>query len=494
MPNRTIINTIHRRSLKKPRWQFVERRVLLLPAWTRIVAIGFALAVTASFAVAAVTDEELPRDLGTRRSGTDWPEFLGPTQDGKSTEKGVRSPWPKTGPKIVWKRELGVGYAAPVISRGRLFQFSRFGDKARLTAMRSETGEELWRFEYDTDYKDMLGYNNGPRCCPVVDGPRVYIYGAEGMLHCVRAVDGKLIWKVDTVKQFGVVQNFFGVGSTPIIEGDLLIAQVGGSPPGSPDTYSGRVRGNGSGIVAFNKFTGKLRYKTTDELASYASPVLATIGDRRWCFVFARGSLVGFEPSTGKVDFQYPWRSRKLESVNASNPVVRGNEVFISETYGPGSSLLKVRPGGYDVVWKDDERKRDKAMQTHWNTCVEHEGYLYGSSGRHRANAELRCIEWKTGKVMWSEPGLERSSLLYVDEHLIAISEGGILRLLRATPKKYDVVSEVMLTEKVEAPPPLGTRSRPLILYPAWAAPVLSHGLLYVRGKGRLVCLDVEKD
>ena len=108
----------------------------------------------------------------------------------------------------------------------------------------------------------------------------------------------------------------------------------------------GRVdlaEGNGTGIVAFDKLTGKVKYKITDELASYASLKLATIDMRRWCFAFCRGGLVGFEPATGKVDFEYPWRARILESVNASMPVVVGREVFISETYGPGSTLLHAR-------------------------------------------------------------------------------------------------------------------------------------------------------
>src|SRR5207302_3004997 len=128
------------------------------------------------------------------------------------------------------------------------------------------------------------------------------------------------------------------------------------------------LRGNGSGLVAFDKYTGRVRYQVTDELASYASPKLATIGGRRWCFLFARGGLVGLDPSTGKVDFRYPWRAPVLESVNASNPVVAGQRVFISECYGPGGALLEVHPGGYREVWTDANRGRDKRMQCHWMT------------------------------------------------------------------------------------------------------------------------------
>jgi outer membrane protein assembly factor BamB len=355
--------------------------------------------------------------------------------------------------------------------------------------MESETGKELWHFDYESDYQDYYGYEAGPRCSPVVDDDRVYLFGSEGMLHCLDVRDGTVVWKIDTAAKFNVVQNFFGVGSTPVVEADLLIAQIGGSPAANKNLPPGRlelVRGNGCGIVAFDKHTGEVKYQITDELASYASPVLATIHGRRWGFVFARGGLVGFEPATGKVDFHYPWRAKDLESVNASNPVVVEDLVFISETYGPGSSLIRVRPGGYDVVWSDPPHIRAaKSMQTHWNTPIHHEGYLYGCSGRHRDNAELRCIELATGKVQWSEPGLTRSSLLYADGHFVCLSEFGDLILLRANPAKYDEVARIRLEDPASG--------RDLLQYPCWAAPILSHGLLYVRGKDRLVCLKLVK-
>ena len=439
-------------------------------------------------------------DLRTRRTGDDWPQFLGPTGDSKSRETGIRTDWPAEGPPLVWQKRVGDGYGMPTISRGRLFQCARFNDQMRLACMKSETGEVLWNFDYASDYQDLYGYDNGPRCSPVVDDDRVYMFGVEGLLHCLRVTDGKLLWKLDTAKEFGVIQNFFGVGSTPVIEGDLLLAQIGGSPAESKDAPPGQldlVKPNGSGVVAFDKHTGKVKYKLGDELASYAGPVLATIGDRRWCFVFARGGLLAFNPRSGQLDFHYPWRASVLESVNASNPVVIGDRVFISECYGPGSSLLRVRPGGYEVVWSDKDRRRDKSMQTHWNTPVHHEGYLYGSSGRHSENAELRSIELATGKVMWSQPELGRSSLLYVDGHFVCLTEYGLVLLVKATPDKFDVVAQTILPAKEGALAGGEELSRPLrgpprlLQYPAWAAPILSHGLLYLRGKDRLVCLEL---
>ncbi len=426
--------------------------------------------------------------------GGDWPAFLGPTGDSKSAETGIITPWPLKGLKIVWQRPLRESYGIGSVAEGKYYQFDREGNQSKLYALNAKTGELLWEFAYPTNYSDFYGYNGGPRCSPVVDGDRVYLYGAEGILHCLDAKQGKLIWKVDTVVKFGVVQNFFGVGSTPVIEGDLLIAVVGGSPDESQNLGPGaldRVEGNGSGVVAFDKHTGEVKYQVSDELASYAVPRLTTIKGRRWGFVFARGGLIGFEPTTGNIDFHYPWRAEILESVNASTPVVVDDEVFISETYGPGSSLLKVRPGGYDIVWKDDERRRNKAMQTHWNTAVYHEGYLYGSSGRHEYNADLRCIEWKTGKVMWSQPELTRCSLLYVDGHFVCLSEDGVLRLLRATPVKYDLVSEWKPVAAREGDNLFGFGPHSLLKPPAWAAPILSHGLMYVRGDDRLLCVEL---
>jgi outer membrane protein assembly factor BamB len=408
--------------------------------------------------------------------GVDWPGFLGPDGNSTSPEKGIIAPWPKEGLRVVWQQRVGIGYAMPSINRGRLYQFDRHARQARLSCENSRTGELLWKFEYPTDYVDMYGYDGGPRCCPVVDDSHVYIYGAEGMLHCLETATGNLVWKVDTLAEFGVVPNFFGVGSTPVVEGDLLIVQVGGSPKTEATAPMLDQAGNGSGIVAFDKLTGKVRYKIIAELASYASPVLVTVAGRRWCFVFARGGLVGFEPRSGKVDFHFPWRARTLESVNGANPVVVDDKVFISETYGPGSALLRVKPGGYEVLWTDEDKPRKKSMQCHWSTPIYHDDYLYGCSGRHTANGELRCIELATGKIMWSQPGLTRTSLLMVDGHFVCLAEDGMLLLIRVNPERYEEVSRAQM---------------PQLQYPCWAAPILAHGLLYVRGKDWLVCMEL---
>jgi hypothetical protein len=183
---------------------------------------------------------------------SDWPGFLGPHRNGKSDEHGLPTTWPPKGPPVVWQKTVGTGYSAPAISNGKLFQFSRVKDSSRLSCFSAETGAELWTCDYPTNFEDMLGYNNGPRATPVVDGPNVYTFGAEGILQCVRISDGHPMWRIDTTKQFNVVKNFFGVGSTPLVWNDLLFVSVGGSPPGGPtNVYAadGKVESSGSRLI-----------------------------------------------------------------------------------------------------------------------------------------------------------------------------------------------------------------------------------------------------
>jgi outer membrane protein assembly factor BamB len=423
------------------------------------------------------------KSLPQKSGGTDWPCFLGPDHNSASKEKGIVAPWPDSGLRVVWYEKAGQGYAAPSVSGKTLFLFDRDGKDARLRALDRKTGEAFWSFKYPTNYEDDFGYSNGPRCCPVIDGDRVYLHGAEGMFHCLAVDTGKEIWKVDTMQEFNVKPNFFGVGSAPLVEEDLLIVQIGGSSPDDDDKPSGTA------IVAFDKLTGKVKYKLGDEFASYSSPVAAPIGDRRWCFVLARGGLIAFDPKTGTQDFHFPWRAPILASVNASNPVIVDDKVFISEAYGPGSALLKVKPGDYELLWSD-KRKREAGMKAHWVTPVYCNGYLYGDSGYRTPDADLRCLEFATGKIMWQTDDFGHSSLLMVDGHLICLTERGELRLLKVNPEKYDEVSRMIVREPGKDGN-FNPKGRRLLEYPCWAAPVLAQGLLYVRGRDYIVCLEL---
>ena len=427
--------------------------------------------------------------IGTRGSGEDWPAFLGPRGDGTSAETGVDPKLWKPHPPIKWTMKLGVSYGGPTIAKGRLLQFDRFGDAERLTCFNAETAEQLWRSETTVEYEDLYGYNNGPRCSPIVDGDFIYTYGVSGQLTCWQLLNGKKLWQKDTLKEYGVVQNFFGVASTPYVHKDLLLVMIGGSPPASQLVAAGRldqVKPNGSAVVAFNKLTGQEVYRVGKDLASYVSMTVRELNGKPTGLAFLRSGLLAWEPESGKELFQFPWRAKSMESVNAALPVTQGNQLLISEAYEIGSSLLAVTGGKPKTVWQDSGSLRKLAFRAHWSTPIWVGDYLYGCSGRNQPDADFRCIRMSDGKLQWSERRHERSSVLMVDGHLIVLGEYGRLELVKTNPEKFDVVASVNLNQ-ISDP----TDKQSLLEYPCWAAPVLSHGLLYVRGADRLVCMEL---
>ncbi len=426
--------------------------------------------------------------IGTRTVGIDWPRMLGPTADSRSPEKGILTDWTNGKPRIVWSRPLGIGYGNCVVANGRAFQFDRFGDVERLWCLNAETGEEIWKWESPVEYEDMYGYNNGPRASAVVDNDRVYVYGVAGLLACLDVFGGRERWKADLNQAYGVVQNFFGVGSTPCIFEDKVIVIVGGSPARSQSIPGGRldrVEANGTAIVAFDKLSGKELYRVGNYLAGYSAPIIATMHGKPYGLAFVREGLMIFDPSNGRETTFFPWRATIMESVNAAWPVVTGNKILISETYEKGSVLLDFDGVRLKPIWTDPKLQRNQAMRAHWATPVLHDGFLFGCSGRNEPDADLRCVKLDDGSVQWTHRNRDRTSCLLVDGHLIVLGEHGLLQLLRLNSEKYDVVGEVDLGS-LTAPDQL-----PWLESPTWAPPVLSHGLLYLRGARRLVCLEL---
>ncbi len=438
--------------------------------------------------VAAAVNEPA-ENLWTRRTGEDWPAFLGPRGDGTSTETGVDPQLWKPHPPLLWSMPLGISYGGPTLVAGRLLQFDRFGQAERLTCCNAETGQELWRRESQVDYEDMYGYNNGPRCSPVVSDDLVYTYGVAGQLTCCRLSDGKTVWQKDTLADYGVVQNFFGIASTPYAFDNLLLVMIGGSPEASrrlPAGQLGGVKPNGTAIVAFDKATGREAYRLGDELASYSSLAVRDIAGKPTALAFLRGGLLAWDPATGQELFNFPWRASSLESVNAASPITLGDKILLSEAYEIGSALLEVKDQQPTVVWRDSGPLRQHAFRAHWSTPVLAGDFLFGSSGRNQPDSDFRCIRISDGELRWSDRRHERSSVLLVDGCLVVLGEYGRLELMRANETKLDVVARVELNEMKDA-----KDNQPLIDYPCWAAPVLSHGLLYVRGNRRLLCFEL---
>ena len=452
------------------------------------------------------------------RPGEDWGGFLGPTGNGRSSLADMAVPWPAGGPRVAWHCEVGEGYCAPAVALGRAVVFDRTGDKIRVRCLEAESGRPIWEQSYPTAYADTFGYDGGPRAAPVIAGDRLLTYDPEGRLECRSLADGTSLWRVDTAAEYHVVQNFFGVGAAPLVVAcgteRLVVVQVGGSRPGSRPPAPERldlVKGLDSGLVAFDLATGRERWRSSGQLASYSGPVLAEIGGRELVLAWMRDDFLAVDPATGGILHAFRWRADELFSAVAASPVAAGNEVLLSETYGPGSVLLDLGgkgpggkgPGGQGlggqglggtptVLRQDPAGSRpSQALRAHWGTPVHRDGHVYGSSGRNAGDAILVCADWKTGGITWSEPGLGRASVALVGsragDHLVVLGEFGDLVLVKADPARYEEVSRARPIAAAEPP----DRGGELLAPPCWAAPVVAHGYLYVRGKGRLVCLDL---
>jgi outer membrane protein assembly factor BamB len=387
----------------------------------------------------------------------DWPQFLGPTRNGVSTETGLAQTWPKDGPPLVWEKEIGSGFSGPAIAGNRLILFHRQDDKEIVQCLDAATGKERWKFDYNTGYKDDIRHeDDGPRATPLIAGTHVYTFGAEGRLHCLELATGKKVWDRALNDDYQVKKGYFGVGTSPVLEGDLLLINVGGKD---------------AGIVALNKYTGKEAWKATKDEASYSSPVLATIDGVRHALFFTRAGIVSLDPANGKVRFSKRFRSRMDASVNAAAPVVVGNQVFFSACYGTGAILLTVRKDGFDEVWKSDE-----IMSNHYGTSIYHKGHLYGFDGRQESGAQLRCVEWKTGKVKWTKEGFGCGSMILADSKLIILGEKGDLILAEANPDEYREKARAAVLGK-----------------PCRAQIALANGRLYARDPKKLVCWNLKK-
>jgi outer membrane protein assembly factor BamB len=463
----------------------MTRRSLLQALAVQVLAAGSA------FGQAQLRQK--PKPLSKGAVTHDWTSFLGPSHNGLSTETKLSRTLP---PPLVWEFPKGTGYSSPAVAGDRLVFMHRVRNEEIVECLDSETGSSRWQFKYGTAFEDRYGYNNGPRASPVIDladAPgmaRVYTVGAEGTLHCLELASGKMVWKHDLRVDYRVPQDFFGTASTPLLEGRLLIVNVGA--PGGPC------------VVAFDKTAGREVWRAGKQWGpSYASPVPGVVQGKRRVFVFAggesdppTGGLLSIEPETGRVDFEFPWRSRSYESVNASCPVVFDNKVFVSASYRTGSALVEVRPDfTHRVVWTTRE------LGLHFNTAIHRDGYLYAFDGRNEPDASLVCVDASNGKVVWRETpewmetldarggreqllGTYRGSLLAVDGQFLCLGELGHLLWLELTPSGYKQLSRAWLFAARES----------------WVLPVLSRGLLYVAQNTRdtlhgtsprLMCYDL---
>ena len=414
-------------------------RTRFLPVWVLVVA------VSARGGIAA----------------TDWPQFLGPTRNGVYGGVDVCEGWSTNGPPVVWQRAVGHGFSGLVVADRKLVLFHRLTNNETVECLDARTGSPIWSFAYPTGYQDEFGFDDGPRATPSIAGARVFTFGAEGKLHCLDLGSGKKLWSVDVKTDFQAANGFFGMACSPFVEGDAVLLNIGGA--------------NGAGIVAFDKTDGKLLWRASNDEASYSSPVAATIGGQRYALFFTRNGFIAIDPVGGNIRFQYPWHSRNRTSVNAASPLIVGDNIFLSASYGTGAILLHLQAQGIEKVWSGDD-----LLSNHYATSVEHNGFLYGIHGRtdpgFSPRPKLRCVDVSKRSVGWETDSIGAATITRAGDHLLILTEKGELIDVPATPEGFRPKCRAQV-----------------LTSPVRAFPALADGFFYARSKDQLVCLDLGK-
>ncbi len=398
---------------------------------------------------------------------TEWPQWRGPNRDGVSDEVGLLKEWSSDGPKMVWKVSLGEGFSGISVSQERVYTMFSKGNDEFIVCLDATNGAEIWRFRSDKNYHEGQG-GNGPRATPTIDGDLLYTISAHGKLYALNAASGQEIWSHDLQQKFGSKMPRWGFSTSPLVEGELLLIEVGGKGERS--------------IVAFNKNSGDVVWSSHKDKLGYSSPIAITVKGVRQIICFTGTKLVSISPTDGTIYWQYPWKTGY--DVNAATPVfIPPDKVFISSGYDKGAAVLQMRV----FVSPDNDRAatdqikenqgtirikeiwKNRKMKNQFATSVLHENYLYGFD-----NSILKCIEANTGEEQWKSRGFGKGTVILADGHLIILSDRGKLGLAEATPTGY--------IEKASTKVMGGL---------CWTVPTLADGKLYVRNETEMVCVDI---
>ncbi len=376
-------------------------------------------------------------------AGVDWYRWRGPDLNGISKETGWQAQWPAGGPKQLWRASVGTGFASFSVSQGRVYTMGNTKDTDTTFCLDARTGKEIWHHSYPC----LLDPNNcegGPCATPTVADGRSYTFSRKGDLFCLDAADGTVIWSKNLNKELGLEVPRWGCASSVLVEGDLALENMG------------------SAGVALDRKSGKVVWVSGKSAGAYATPVPLTIGGDQCLAILARQTLVAVKTATGQEAWSYPWQTSY--DVNAADPIVAGDKIFICSGYNHGGALLKLGGATPEKVWEN------KNMRNHFDSCVLWQGHLYGPD-----DSGLRCLAFETGDLKWTYGEFRKGSLMVADGKLVGLSERGELIIAEPSPAAFKPISRVqILTGK------------------CWTMPVLSNGHIYCRNAvGDVVCVDV---
>ena len=396
--------------------------------------------------------------LASTVTAGDWPQILGPNRTGIAAGDEKLLPEWRRDPAVVWKRPVGTGYAGPVVAGERLILFHRIDTDEVVECLNARTGQPLWKQSYGTTFRPQVGGGDGPLCTPAIIGDKVVTFGAQGVLSCYDLARGTPLWQRETHREFAAQEGYFGAGSTPIVVEEMVVVNVGGT------------RKN-SGLVGFSLATGETKWQQTTEQGSYSAPTVVSLEGSPRVIAVTRLKCVGLDPATGAQWFDFRFGARG-PTVNGASPIVLpSGELFVTSSYGVGSTLGHLSPLGCEPVYSGDE-----ILATQYATPIAWQKVLFAIDGRDDIPpSDLKCVDPIKRKTLWSTQGFGYGTLLLADNKLLALKTDGELVMVEANTERYVELGRTRLFD---------TTTR--------ALPALSRGLLFARDEQTLKCVNLK--
>ncbi len=380
-----------------------------------------------------------------------WTDFRGPHRDGLYTETAIRTDWPANGLEPLWSQPVGGGYASFVIAGGRAFTIEQRRNEEVVAAYDLDTGIEIWTHTWSAHFRETMG-GPGPRATPTWHDGRLYALGATGRFVSLDAATGKIVWERNILTDSGASNLPWAMSGAPLIVEDLVVVQPGGT--------------RGWSIAAYDRLTGDVVWHGLDDVQSYTSPMLATLGGVRQIVVVTAERVAGLRPQDGSLLWEYPWTVPVVP--NIAQPLVVGEtRLFLSASYGKGAALVDLTPDGdrfsATTVWETNR------MKNKFSSSVLVDGYIYGLD-----DSILACIDAATGELMWKGGRYGYGQLLAAGDHLVVLTERGELVLVRATPEGHEEVAGFGAIEGK-----------------TWNVPAMAGGRILVRNTRQMAAFDL---
>ena len=387
--------------------------------------------------------------LSTTLDADDWPEWRGAGRQAVWAEDGIVDRFPSGGLTVTWRTPIHGGFAGPVVADGRVFvtdfaflpETKVMDGTERILALDEGTGDVLWTHDWPAAYRNLqFSYATGPRATPTVDGDRVYVAGAGGMLLCLEAATGRVVWSHDAVAEYDTTIPVWGVASAPLVEGDLVIYIVGGEPDAL--------------VVAFDTQTGAEVWRAIDVVMEmgYGQPIIYDAGGVRQLIIWHPSAVSSLNPATGEVYWDEAWDVQG--SMTVTTPVKSDNYLFFTQFYG-GSLMLRLdtdRPAAerlWQVAGSSEMPDGTAALHSLITTPIVEGDYIYGVG----SYGELRGLDATTGDRLWASDQMtvqRRWGAAFMVRHgnrYFVNNDAGDLILAQFTPEGYVELDRTKLIE-----------------------------------------------